>query len=406
MIRSCCSPRNAIGPDALKVLHVTPYFPPAQPYGGPPASVLGLCHGLQQAGVDVEVVTTTANGPTSLRPSPPGGEHYEGVPVFYAERAFPQRFFGARVRGPLIRALAGADVCHIHGVWNVPEWWASHLARAAGVPYVISPRGMLQPEAMRRGRTRKAAAWALLDARNLKGAALLHATSEQEAGAIRALDLGVPIAVVPNGVDLDSAQQLRRGFRARLGIPPDAFVVLFLGRMHRIKRLDLLADAFLAARATHSSMHLVLAGPDEQGLVPELRRRLSPALDAVHPIGTVRAEDKWALLRDADVMVQCSDSESFGMAVIESLASGVPAIVTRTCPWSEIEKYECGFWVEQTVPAIAAALSELADDPIRRQRMGARAAVFAREHYGWEAIAASMSRLYSGVMVQERLHAN
>ena len=168
----------------VRVLHVSAYFPPARPYGGPPASVLGLCRGLQRAGVEVEVVTTTANGSESLPPSAPGGEFYEGVPVYYAARAFPERFFGARVRGPLTDALARADVCHIHGIWNVPEWWAAHLSRGARVPYVISPRGMLQPQAMARGRWRKAAAFALLDRRNLRGAAMLHATSEQEATAL------------------------------------------------------------------------------------------------------------------------------------------------------------------------------------------------------------------------------
>lgn len=357
--------------------------------------MLGLCQSLQRAGVDVEVVTTTANGANSLPPSPPGGDQYDGVPVHYAERAFPRRFFGGRVRGPLTRALALADVCHIHGVWNVPEWWASHLARVAAVPYVLSPRGMLQPEAMQRGRARKAAAWALLDARNVKGAALLHATSEQEAVALRALDLGVPIAVVPNGVDLAGARGVSRGFRARLGIPADAFIVLFLGRMHRIKRLDLVADAFAAARVAHPTMHLVLAGPDEQGLVPDLLRRLSGAADRVHAIGAIHGADKWALVKDADVMVQCSDSESFGLSVIESLASGVPVIVTRTCPWSEIEIYECGFWVEQTTPGIAAAIGTLAGDPARRARMGERAAAFARDHYSWDTIAPQMARLYA-----------
>ena len=357
--------------------------------------MLGLCHGLQRAGVEVEVVTTTANGRDSLRPSPPGGEHYEGVPVHYAARSFPRRFFGARVRGPLSGALARADVCHIHGVWNVPEWWASHLAHAARVPYIISPRGMLQPKAMARGRWRKAAAFALLDRRNLKGASLLHATSEQEAGAIRALGFGVPIAVVPNGVDLDGPLAASGGVRARLDIPCDAFVVLFLGRMHRIKRLDLLADAFAAARATHPSIHLVLAGPDEHGLIPGLLRRIAGDVAHVHATGDIHGADKWALLKDADVMVQCSDSESFGLAVVESLASGVPVIVTRTCPWSEIETHECGFWVEQTAPAIADALRTLADDPRRRARMGERAVALARDRYSWDAIAPQMARLYA-----------
>ena len=379
----------------MRVLHVSPYFPPARPYGGPPASVLGLCQGLQRAGVDVEVVTTTANGRDTLSPSPPGGEYFEGVPVRYAERAFPRRFFGARVRGPLTEALSHADLCHIHGVWNVPEWWASHLSRAARVPYVISPRGMLQPQAMARGRWRKAAAFALLDGRNLRGAALLHATSELEAGAIRGLDLGVPIAVVPNGVDGAGPQHALGGYRARLGIPPEAFVVLFLGRMHRIKRLDLLAGAFAAARATRPDMHLVLAGTDEHGLIPDLMTRLAGDVAHVHATGDVDGADKWALLKDADVMVQCSDSESFGMAIVEALASGVPAVVTRTCPWSEIETHGCGFWVEQTVPAIAAAIGVLADDPARRARMGERGAQFARDRYSWDAIAATMRAAYA-----------
>src|SRR5207237_946324 len=165
----------------VRVLHVSPYFPPAFRYGGPPASVLGLCKGLQRAGVDVEVVTTTANGDAAL-PAAPNGTQYDGVPVRYAGASFPRRFFGARVRTPLAEAL-------------------------------------------------------------------------------RVLALDVPMAVVPNGVDLAAADAARRGYRARLGIPADAFVVLFLGRLHRIKRLDLLADAFAAARAERPALHLVIAGP-------------------------------------------------------------------------------------------------------------------------------------------------
>ncbi len=298
----------------------------------------------------------------------------------------------------MIKALALADVCHIHGLWNVPEWWASRLARAGRVPYVISPRGMLQPEAMRRGRARKAAAWALLDAGNVKRAALLHATSEQEAAALRALDLDVPIEVVPNGVDLSGARAASRGFRTRLGIPADAFIVLFLGRMHRIKRLDLIADAFAIARSAHPSIHLVLAGPDEHGLVPALRRRLSGAAGAVHALGAIHGAEKWALLKDADVMVQSSDSESFGLSVVESLASGVPVVATRTCPWREIETHQCGLWVEQTAPAIAAAIAILVDDPARRTLMGERAARFAREFYSWDTIAPRMASLYADLL--------
>ena len=134
--------------------------------------------------------------------------------VRYVPASFPRRFFGARIRRPLAEALERSDVCHIHGVWNVPEWWASHLARSARVPYVVSPRGMLQPQAMQRGWGRKAVAYSLLERRNLSHAALVHATSAQEAEAIERLRLGVKVAVVQNGVDLCAAQQA-----ARRGLP-------------------------------------------------------------------------------------------------------------------------------------------------------------------------------------------
>jgi glycosyltransferase involved in cell wall biosynthesis len=83
------------------------------------------------------------------------------------------------------------------------------------------------------------------------------------------------------------------------------------------------------------------------------------------------------------------------MSVIESLACGVPVIVTRTCPWSEIETDGCGFWVEQTAPAIAAAMSTLAGDPSLRDRMGERGEAFAHDRYSWDAIAPRMARLYA-----------
>jgi glycosyltransferase involved in cell wall biosynthesis len=381
----------------VRVVHVSAYFPPAFRYGGPPASVLGLCKGLQRAGVDVEVVTTTANGDAPLPASPREGTEYDGVPVRYAAAAFPRRFFGARVREPLVDALDRADVCHIHGIWNVPEWWASHLARARKVPYVVSPRGMLQPAAIRRGEWRKAVAYRLLEERNLRRASVLHATSSHEADAIRDLHLDVPVAMVPNGVDIAAADAAMSGYGTRLGIPADAFVVLFLGRMHRIKRLDILADAFAIARTTHRSLHLVLAGPDENALIPELRRRLDAHASYVHAPGAVSGVDKWSLLKDAHVTVQCSDSESFGVSIVESLAAGVPAIATRTCPWPELETQACGRWVDQTPAAIADAIRDLADDPATRRAMGERAAAFARDRYSWDSIARTMTGIYSGV---------
>src|SRR5438128_75280 len=118
----------------MRVLHVTPYFAPAFCYGGPPRSILGLCRGLRQAGVEVQVFATTANGASDLPESPLGGDCYDGIPVRYFPRAFPRRFFGlAGLGAALTSGIVQYDIVHIHGLWNVPAWTAARHAQRTGI---------------------------------------------------------------------------------------------------------------------------------------------------------------------------------------------------------------------------------------------------------------------------------
>jgi glycosyltransferase involved in cell wall biosynthesis len=379
----------------MRVLHVTPYFAPAFRYGGPPRSVLGLCRALGAAGVEAEVLTTTADGPADLPASHAAGSRYEGVAVRYLQRAFPRRLFGARGLGrALDEAIARCDLVHIHGLWTLPGWAAARRARRAGVPVVISPRGMLDPGSIAQRAWRKRIAYAVVERRNLLGAAFLHATSDAEARALRLWVPGSPVVTVPNGVDLPGPVVSPGDARLRLGIPDGAPLLLFLGRIHPIKRLDLLAAAFDRVRAALPEAHLVIAGPDERGE----RRRLEPFFAAaghsVHWIGETGDAEKWALLAAADLLVLCSDSESFGMSALEAMAAGTPVVATRTCPWPEIETARAGFWVAQEPKAIArAALAILHDDELAGE-MGARGRVLARTRYSWDVVASAMAGRY------------
>src|SRR5207237_8283496 len=130
------------------VLHVSPYFAPAFASGGPPRSILGLCQGLQAHGVDVRVMTTTAGGAEELPAAASEPRAYEGVPAWYFPLAEPRRLWNApALRRALARELTAYDLVHIHGLWHLPGWDAARLARRRGVPYVVSPRGMLDREA-------------------------------------------------------------------------------------------------------------------------------------------------------------------------------------------------------------------------------------------------------------------
>jgi glycosyltransferase involved in cell wall biosynthesis len=386
----------------MRVLHVSPYFAPAFVYGGPPRSILGLCQALRRSGIDVEVFSTAANGLEDLPASASESLRYDGVPVRYFPRAFPRRMFGSRGLGAGLRDKAGRyDLVHIHGLWNLPGWTAARYARAVRIPYVISPRGMLDAGSLVHHAWLKRVMYSIRERRHVEGAAMLHATSEAEATTLARRAPGVPVVMLPNGVEAPADVGLGRGrFRRRLRLPADAPLIVFLGRLHPIKRLDLLATAFAGVRARHRTARLVIAGPDEAGYRARMEPLFAPVGEAVHWIGEVGEADKWMLLTDADALVLCSDSESFGLSVLEAMAAAVPVVATRTCPWEEVETAGCGFLVPHDAQAIAGALGRLLDEPAQARAMGDKGRALARAKYSWDSIAGGMAERYRDVVAR------
>jgi len=372
----------------LRVLHVTPYFAPAYRYGGPPRSILGLCRALVAAGVDVDVFTTTANGDAPLAPAP-GGVDVEGVRARYFPLAWPQRYWrAAGLRAALRDAAANADLIHVHGLWNMTSWAGSAIARAAGKPYVVSPRGMLQPEALQRHREMKSLAYWAIERANLRGAAMLHATSVLESRELT--PYGPPVVLIPNGVATrqPSAPAVDH-LRKRADLQPGDEVITFLGRLHPIKRLDLLAEAFAIVHNMRPRARLVIAGPDEGGYRQRVEALFAPVSAATRWLGAVNDEEIAALLHVSDVLVQCSDSESFGMSVAEALAASVPVVVTKRSGWAEIDAVGCGYSVAHEPVAIADGLLRVLDAEDRTS-LRSRASAWARRTFAWDVVADAM----------------
>jgi len=377
----------------VRVLHVTPYFAPAYRYGGPPRSILGLCRALGDAGVDVEVFTTTANGDAPLPPAP-GGTLIEGVRARYFPLAWPQRYWRARgLRGALKSAAAGADLVHVHGLWNMTSWAGVSAARAAGKPYIVSPRGMLQPEARQRHREMKSLAYWGIERANLRGATLLHATSVLEGPELT--PFGPPVFLIPNGVAARQASpESISALRARAGLHEGEEVITFLGRLHPIKRLDLLAEAFGIVQHARPNARLLIAGPDEGGYKQQVEALFAPVAGATRWLGSVNDEESAALLASTDVLVQCSDSESFGMSVAEALAAAVPVVVTKRSGWAEIDAIRCGCSVAHEPVSIADGILRVLGHP-DRAGLRARAAAWATKTFAWDVVGKSMRDAYA-----------
>jgi glycosyltransferase involved in cell wall biosynthesis len=385
----------------MRVLHVAPYFAPAFRYGGPPRSILGLCQGLISAGVEVEVYTTTANGDDELPAEVAGVDQYDGVRVRYFPRRRPRRFFGASgFCAQVEHALARVDLVHLHGLWNVPVWVGAHRALRLSVPYVVSPRGMLDGGSFAHHRLRKEICYSAWEKRYLRSAAFLHATSRSEKVEIEKRSLGPPIVCIPNGVFAPESSTLS-SFRNKAGIPLDVPLVVYLGRLHPTKRLDLLVGAMERVWKDEPQCRLVVAGPAD-GLDPRALDSGPKAATRVHVTGALDECEKWSLLSTADVLVLCSDSESFGLSVVEALAAGTPAIATRTCPWAELEREGCGLWVEQDVESIAKGVSTILTDRDRARTMGSRGRELVKRRYSWPAIGREMATYYQQIVESRR----
>ncbi|MBM4373488.1 MAG: glycosyltransferase [Deltaproteobacteria bacterium] len=371
----------------MRVLHLNPTFYPSTRDGGPSESLLLLVRGLREAGVDAEIVTTNGDGPKNS--AVPLGRRVEhaGVPVTYFER-FPRAGFAPSAS--LVRHVAavarGFDLVHVHALFSFPSTAGAATCRALAVPYVLSPRGMCEPWALGHRAWKKAPYFRAFERGNLLAARALHATSGSEAANLRALLRGPEVFVVPNAIELPAAA---------LDVERIPGRVVFLGRLHPVKGLDVLVRAMSLVTARRPDAELIVAGPDHHGegaRIACIVATLTPR-PRVRVVGEVHGADKACLLASASALALTSKSESFARVVVEALAHGTPAVVSRACPWPELEARGAGRWVEGQPATIANALVDVLDEATRPSARSEAARALARE-YDVAAVGATMATRY------------
>jgi glycosyltransferase involved in cell wall biosynthesis len=380
----------------LKLLHVVSSYLPAARYGGTIVSVHGLCRALAARGHDVHVYTTSVDGPNDSAVPHNQAVDVDGVKVWYfRSRSLRRIYYAPRLRG-VLRASAGAfDVIHAHAIYLWPLWTAAREARRAGVPYVISPRGMLEKNLIeRKSAIWKAALIAFVERPNLEGAAAVHVTSRREADQAHAFGFrlqrvtDIPNGVEPGGDDGNSSPAIA----SAIGGGPYA---LFLGRINWKKGLDRL----IAAMTYAPGVRLIVAGNDEE--------RYRPALEAIatrHGIadrvmftGPAYGADKAALINNARALALTSYSENFGNVVLEAMAAGRPVIVSREVGLAGlVESSGCGIVTDGSPEQVGGAIGSLAGDATKRDTMG-RNGRAAATRYSWDGVAAQMESLYESI---------
>lgn len=392
----------------MNVLHVIPTYVPAWRYGGPMRSVHGLASAQAAAGDRVSVYTTNVDGPDVL--DVPVGEavRLDGVEVRYFPVVPPRRLGRSPAMGRALHAtMASFDVVHLHSVFLWPTLAAARATRVAGVPYVLSPRGMLVRDLIAaRGRLRKTLWLALFERKTVRDAAAVIVSSELEAKELAALDLGAAyVEVVPNGLSIDEPTAAAEAAVAAPLLPADGRpLVLYLGRLSWKKNVDVPIRA-LAELPGLAEARLAIAGNDDEGLRPRLEALAAEVgvAERVSFVGEVRGAAKSALLAAARVLVMPSISENFGMAALEAMAAGVPVVVSPGVGLAAaVEEAGAGLVCEPTPQAVAGAVARLLAEPELAREMGERGRRLAAERFSWPAIAAATRVVYECAIAAAR----
>lgn len=361
--------------------------------GGPSRSVVQLTDALGDD-CDVTLLTQSIHGEKMVESSNPSVDRR----VLMSANALVQKV-GLPLRQELLR-MANAnrpDLIHNHGVWLPVNHWAAAVARCKGIPLVTHSRGMLETWAIHHKAWKKRMAMMLYQRRDLREARVLIATAEAEYLSLRRLGLRQPIAVIPNGVQLPSAELLPQRPAAKTR------TVLFVGRICPVKGLLNLIEAWACLRL--EGWRLKIVGPDEAGHLLEVLAflRRFGIENSVDCLGPIEDEDKFDLYQQADVLVLPSFSENFGLVVAEALAHGVPVITTKGTPWADLVRFGCGWWIDIGIEPLVRALKQAQGltDAERRQ-MGERGRAYV-QRYKWTDIAKQTAAVYKWILGQELL---
>jgi glycosyltransferase involved in cell wall biosynthesis len=308
--------------------------------------------------------------------------------------------------GALRRNVPNFDVVHIHSLYRFTSTVAAHYCRRYDVPFILRPHGTLDPFIFHRHRMRKRIYEALFEIRNLKTAAAVHFTAQEEMRLVQSLGFEFRGVVVPLGVDVEmraDRNQLREQFTREFPETRGKNVILFLSRLTFKKGLDLLAKAFGTVARTRPDVHLVLAGPDDEGYGRKVRQWLDHegVLDRTTFTGMLSGDRKAAAFADAELFVLPSYSENFGIAVVEALAAGVPAIISNKINiWREVSDAHAGLIVNCDADELARAISTLLDDRELRRVLSDAGKLLVAEKFTWPSVAARMTAVYRDVVAR------
>ena len=382
----------------MRILVSSQYYHPAYALGGSVRNSVAVAEGLAKLGHSVSVVTTSL---VSLEERPPLTSRIEqinGVSVHYLGTWL--HFRKSQITPPILwharNLVADVDVLHVVGLYDTFSPLLASMATKRGIPYCVEPAGMLI--AGMRSKILKRIYHQIIGRSFLHNARRVMVTSQKEwSDAIQFGLCAEQLVQRNNGVHLDEFANLppRGQFRARWRIPETVPLLLWLGRIEPIKNLDMLVLALSSVRRL--PWYLAVVGPSES---PDYMQHLRKLVeehglqDRVHFLPPMYGMEKLSALVDSNLVVLVSVSENWGNTVQESVAAGIPVVVTETCGVAEVVKKRAGLVVPLDLDSIASGIAKLLTDKALYSEFRQQLPHLARE-LSWENAISQMSHMYS-----------
>ena len=389
----------------MKILHVAHFFYPCLSAGGVVNASYQIAR-MQARDNSVKVISSDACKERLKFEESRYDVDIDGIKVDYFKNISNRFKLATMLDTPLgaifriKKQIRDFDVVHVHEHRQTLSIIACYFARRYGIPYVVQAHGSVLPFFQKEGL--KNIFDKVFGFKILHGASKVFALTEVEKEQY--LKMGVEedrIEIVPLGINIEEYSDLPEEgiFREKFNISKDDKLVIFIGRVHEIKGLDLLIDAFKELADSEDDVKLAIVGPDD-GYMDALNLRIAECdlSDKVIVTGPLYKSEKQEALVDCDLFVMPSKYESFTTSGLEAMACGKPLVLTKNNHIHDWVDGSVGLACDDDKMSLKDAMAEVLFDEELSKKFGMNGRRLIQEKYNWDMINEQILNIYESII--------
>ena len=350
--------------------------------GGPSRSVPMMAKGLAGVGVEVTLMTNYSDDMNT--------HALEGTSVnlYVLEGKFSKDDIEAYM------VKESFDIVQLQSLWSLDYHKLAQICRKHHIPYLITPRGMLEPWSLQQKAIKKKLAMLLYQKNDLNKAACIYTTAQMEAQNVHNLGIKTPCSVIPNGIETD-------GYPCRMSGDIVKKQILFLSRIHVKKGIELLIDAWKVLVADFPDWKIKIVGNGEEEYILSLKEKISKSglQESIEILPPVFGQAKIDLYQSSALFVLPSYSENFGMVIAEAMSCGIPVITSEFTPWDFLNEEKAGWCIKLDQNTLEITIREaLTMSNVDLYEMGQNAAKLVRKKYDYRNVTRQIIQLYGWLL--------